>query len=469
MNRPSIWIIGDNQDSIERLKTSVATEGVHVLTSCQRPQDGISLGNFPAGRILLVIITSFSSQLALDTLCQIRLTDRALPVIMVPAKSSESQAIAAFRAGVTDYLEPPLSFTELRAYLRRCLKDVWINDHKGGSVGDAQLIGSSIGMQNIKASIKKVALTDSNVIITGETGTGKELVAELIYRNSVRNQKPFISLNCAAIPDTLLESELFGYERGAFTGAVAAQKGKFELAQGGTLFLDEIGEMSPIAQAKILRAIDTKQIFRLGGQTGRQLNVRLIAASNQPLKQLTHEGKFRKDLFFRLNVAAIDVPPLRDRREDIPALLRYFIHHFNQRWGRSVQGVSSNALDVLLRYAWPGNVRELRNVLERVIAEPDLSEIDRRDLPEEIRASHMKGSLTSEAERDRIMTALCLTQWNKSRTAQQLRWSRMTLYRKLAKYQIQRQSAVPVRTPRSSDTSYENDFVTTVHGCDSSL
>jgi two-component system response regulator HydG/two-component system response regulator AtoC len=291
-------------------------------------------------------------------------------------------------------------------------------------------------MQDIRNYIKKVALTDSNVLITGETGTGKDLVAGLIHGNSARKEKPFVCLNCAAIPETLLESELFGYERGAFTGAVCSQKGKFELADGGTLFLDEIGEMGSLAQAKILRAIDTKQICRLGGQVGRRLDVRLIAATNQPLKHLVQEQKFRKDLYFRLNVTNIDVPPLRDRRPDIPELVTHFIHNLNQRWGRAVQDVGPEAMEAFVHYGWPGNVRELKNVLESLFVEPGLCKIYLRDLPAEIQGTHIVTE-TTNAERDQIIVALRLTKWNKTQAAQQLHWSRMTLYRKLARYQIQ--------------------------------
>jgi transcriptional regulator with PAS, ATPase and Fis domain len=258
----------------------------------------------------------------------------------------------------------------------------------------------------------------------------------------VRNHKPFVCLNCAAIPDTLLESELFGYERGAFTGALAVQKGKFELAHGGTLFLDEIGEMGPMAQAKILRAIETKQIYRLGGQVGHRLDVRFLAATNQPLKQLMQADKFRTDLFYRLSVTTIHLPPLRDRRVDIPALVDYFIQQFNERWGRDVIGVTPDALTALVGYAWPGNVREVKNVLERLFVDPNLHEIDYGGLPDEIRMGAI-GITKTNGEAERIMAALHQTQWNKSRAAQELQWSRMTLYRKLIKYQIKRMHDMP--------------------------
>lgn len=435
MNRPNIYIVGDDHDAVQQLKASVAGKGFPVLGSGISSHDLVPFDQLPDDRIGLVMITSASRE-SLDLVGHIREKDRNLPVIIAPAKSSEAQAIAAFRAGASDYLQPPTTIPEVMSCLRRWLSDDVTKGSRSEIVGDGQLIARSTAMQEIKASIKKLALTDSSVLITGETGTGKDLVAELIYRNSTRNQKPFVCLNCAAIPEALLESELFGHERGAFTGAVCAQKGKFEQAQGGTLFLDEIGEMGLAAQAKILRAIDTKQIYRLGGQGGRRYDVRLIAATNQPLKQLVQEGKFRKDLFFRLKVATIDVPPLRNRQEEIPTLLNYFIHKLNLRRERVVHGVSPQAMEAFVRYSWPGNVRELKNVLESLFADPSIQEITWEHLPEDIRTTPL-GPEFSNAERKRILAVLNLTKWNKTWAARQLHWSRMTLYRKLAKYHIQ--------------------------------
>jgi DNA-binding NtrC family response regulator len=435
MNQLGIFIVGDDRDSVQRLKVLTAAQGYPVLGAAVSLHDNFALELVVDRRIGVVIIAS-ASQASVDLVRDVRLRNPSLPVIMAPDESSQAQAIAAFRAGASDYLQPPVSISDLLSCLKR-----WLSARATGSslhdlLGGGELIGNSTAMQDIKNYMKKVALTDSNILITGETGTGKDLVAGLIHRNSARKEKSFVCLNCAAIPETLLESELFGYERGAFTGAVSAQKGKFELAHGGTLFLDEIGEMGPIAQAKILRAIDTKQICRLGGQVGRQLDVRLIAATNQPLKQLVQEERFRKDLFFRLNVTSIDVPPLRSRREDIPALLKYFIHDLNQRWGRAVQDITPDAMKAFVHYDWPGNVRELKNVLESLFVEPDLSQIDCQDLPEDIQANNI-GKEISSAERQRIVSVLALTKWNKTRAAEQLNWSRMTLYRKLAKYQIE--------------------------------
>lgn len=292
-------------------------------------------------------------------------------------------------------------------------------------------------MREIKAYIGKVALTNSIVLITGETGTGKELVAELIHNNSLRQEMPFVCLNCAAIPDGLLESELFGYEKGAFTGAYSNKDGMLKLADGGTVFFDEIGDMSPFAQAKVLRAIESKTVYRLGGMRNISLDVRVIAATNQDLDHSVAEGKFRKDLYFRLNVARIHIPPLRDRKEDIILLLDYYIQELNRQFGLNVEGFDEEALDYLLCYDWPGNVRELKNLLEAIFISLPSRRITLLDMPKPFRR-HLKDTEgLPQNERDRLLAALFSTNWNKSKAAQKLHWSRMTLYRKMAKYQIE--------------------------------
>jgi transcriptional regulator with PAS, ATPase and Fis domain len=290
-------------------------------------------------------------------------------------------------------------------------------------------------MREINAYIGQVASTDSTVLITGETGTGKELVAELIHRRSPRAGKPFVSINCAAIPEGLLESELFGYERGAFTGAHAQKEGALKLANQGTAFFDEIGDMNPEGQAKILRAIESREIRRLGGKGNIPLNLRVIAATNQDLEQRVAEGKFRKDLYFRLNVARIFLPPLRDRKEDIPALLGHYIEELNRRLGREVEGLTEDAMDPLIHYEWPGNVRELKNLLEAIYVTLHSRRIAFTDLPDQFRRL-VKTERLPEDERGRLLAALLATKWNKSQAAQKLHWSRMTLYRKMTKYHI---------------------------------
>jgi len=301
--------------------------------------------------------------------------------------------------------------------------------------GGARLVGMSAPAHGVRTAIRRAAATDSNVLITGETGTGKELVAELIHRNSARAKQPMVCVNCAAIPDTLLESELFGYERGAFTGAVSAMPGKVEQAAGGTIFLDEIGDMSPHAQAKILRAIESREVHRLGGRRPIRLDVRVIAATNRDLDDLAMNDAFRKDLYFRLNVARVHIAPLRERRSDIPLLVRHYVREFNRTFRGGVRELEPEAMDRLITYDWPGNVRELRNVIESAFGARPAACITWLDLPEWLRARMGEREVPPD-EQERILSALAATNWNKSKAAEKLEWSRMTLYRKLAKYQM---------------------------------
>src|SRR5262249_31815944 len=263
-----------------------------------------------------------------------------------------------------------------------------------------------------------------------------ELVAEMVHRQSRRRDRPFITINCAAIPDSLLESELFGYERGAFTGAQARQEGKLKEADGGSVFLDEIGDMSAYGQAKILRVIEGKEIQSLGRNGNIPVDVRIIAATNQDLEAMVGEGKFRKDLFFRLNVARIHLPPLRERKEDLPYLINYYVHHFNACFGRNVERLPDEAVESLFAYDWPGNVRELKNLLEAVFVEMPSGDSATPQLPLQFRRCCAELKSTPADERQRLLWALSMTNWNKSKAADKLQWSRMTLYRKMARYKI---------------------------------
>jgi transcriptional regulator with PAS, ATPase and Fis domain len=300
----------------------------------------------------------------------------------------------------------------------------------------APLLGDSVLMREIKAYIGKVAVTDSTVLITGETGTGKELIAELLHRKSPRQKKPLICVNCAAIPETLIESELFGYDRGAFTGAYTAKDGLLKAAAGGTIFFDEIGEMSLSAQAKVLRALECKEVYPVGGKHRVPLDVRILAATNQELESLVEGDKFRTDLFFRLNVARIHLPPLRDRKEDLPLLCAHYVQEFNRRFQGAVEGLSAEVWDMFQRYSWPGNVRELKNVLEAAFINRPSRTIGCLDLPAAFRRQCHDIPSLSPDERERVLAALLATNGNKSKAAEQLHCSRMTLYRKLTKYQI---------------------------------
>jgi DNA-binding NtrC family response regulator len=391
----------------------------------------------------------------LDLARQVHRRDRRIPVILVARNSSEDLAIAALRAGVADYFKLPVPLEELAESAGRCLAGLAPSDSPARRVtpgppaaDDGRIVGDSPAMREMKAYIGQVATMDTNVLITGETGTGKELVAGLIHRSSPRSAQPFVCINCAGIPDALLESELFGHERGAFTGAHAAKDGLLKMADGGSAFLDEIGDMSPQAQAKILRALETRHVYRVGGRASISLDVRIIAATNQDLERLVAENTFRKDLYFRLNVARIHLPPLRDRREDIPPLFDHYIRDLNRRFGRDVEGLTEEALARLLRYDWPGNVRELRNLLEAVFVKLVSPRILLSDLPEQVQRRLKDADDLPQSERDRLLSALLSTRWNKSKAAQQLHWSRMTLYRKMAKYHLAAEPAAGDLPPR---------------------
>ncbi len=313
---------------------------------------------------------------------------------------------------------------------------------RNASSADRTIVGQCRQLRDLRAYLAKVASVDSTVLVTGETGTGKQLMAELIHRTSARRNGPFITVNCAAIPDSLVESELFGYERGAFTGAMHAKPGKLEMADGGTFFLDEIGDMHPVAQAKLLNVLETRQVERLGARRAQRINVRFIAATNQDLEAMVEKHAFRRDLYYRLNVTRLHLPPLRERRDDIPSLLAHYARELNRDFGIKVDGFTPGALECLRAYPWPGNVRELRNVLEAVFVNRPTGLVSVADLPESCRRH--AASLESPAhERELLLSALTTTSWNVSKAARSLQWSRMTVYRKMAKHRIDRPADFP--------------------------
>jgi transcriptional regulator with PAS, ATPase and Fis domain len=299
------------------------------------------------------------------------------------------------------------------------------------------LVGESEPMAMLAAYIPKVARSGATVLITGETGTGKERVAQAIHTLSRRSAKPFVVVNCGALPDSLIESELFGHTRGAFTGAIAATRGKLVEADGGTLFLDEIGEMSLYAQARLLRVLETQEVQPLGGAPAHRVDIRVVAATNRELESEVAERRFRADLYYRLNVARLVIPPLRDRPGDVALLARHVIAELNQRNSTDVEGPEPDLLAALAAYEWPGNVRELRNVIEAVFIDPPSGRVGFQHLPLAFQALFGRYRRTTPAsERSRLIDALERTKWNKAEAAKALKWSRMTLYRKLVKYHV---------------------------------
>jgi two-component system, NtrC family, response regulator AtoC len=329
-----------------------------------------------------------------------------VPVIMITAYGSVGQAVEAIKAGAFDYIEKPFEQDLIRAIVDKAVRQAMANraapraalyaggDGENGRYG---LVGQSAEMHGIFDVIDKVADSPSTVLITGESGTGKELVAKALHEHSSRKNGPFIKINCAAIPKTLMESELFGYEKGAFTGATSSKPGRFELADGGSLFLDEIGEIPVEMQVKLLRAIQESEFERVGGIKTLKVDVRLITATNRDLEQEIARGNFREDLYYRLNVVPLQIPPLRKRRGDIPYLVRHIVRKFNERLKKNVAGLSDEALAVLESHSWPGNIRELENVLERTILFCKAETIERADLPSELTAQADAGANSAAA------------------------------------------------------------------------
>lgn len=378
--------------------------------------------------------------------------------ILITGYGTIQNAIQAMRLGAFEYLLKPLDFDELQIVLERAQEFQRLHRENRQYRQEIQrqfradnLIGHSEAMRHILDLIDKVSDSDSTVLIYGESGTGKELVARAIHYRSARMDKPLVPINCAAIPPDLLESELFGYEKGAFTGAHRTKIGRFEYANGGTLFLDEVGEMSPQLQVKLLRVLQERSFERLGGVRSVQVDVRIIAATNRDLERSIQEGRFREDLYYRLSVIPIQIPPLRERKEDIPLLVEHFLEKFNRQKGRQISGIAPEAMERLLAYSWPGNVRELENLMERLVVLKRSGRIVLEDLPEKMRSDDSQESLGSivlpeggihldaavhRLERELILQALRRTKGVKKEAAQLLGMKRTTLIQKMKRNNI---------------------------------
>jgi two-component system response regulator HydG len=374
-----------------------------------------------------------------------------IPVVIMTAHGTIDDAINAIKLGAYDYITKPFPKEKLLGVLERLLdhqrlasenKQLREELHRGSGSADS-IIFRSTTFREVYDLTLQVAESDANILVMGESGTGKELIASALHRNSTRRGKPFVSLNCAALSDTLLESQLFGHVRGAFTGAVMNQKGLLEEADGGTLFLDEIGDVSPAVQAKLLRVTQEKDFIVLGSTRTRKVDVRFVAATNKDLMNEVREGRFREDLYYRLNVISINLPPLRDRRDDIEPLARHFLKTFTRRMKKDLIGIESDALQALLQYDWPGNVRELENVMERavILARGNMITIGllpldarREALPSPTGTAQLIG--LDEIERQHITSILKETGFHKSRASEILGISRKTLDRKIAEYDL---------------------------------
>jgi two-component system response regulator HydG len=385
----------------------------------------------------------------LEALSQIKVFNPSIPIIIMTAYSSVDSAVEALKKGAYDYLTKPLDFEVLKICIERAMEhrqlkeeNLILRETLGKNFDTRNIVARSESMLRILDTVSRVAPTESTVLITGESGTGKELIAGAIHFNSPRKHGPFIKINCAAVSETLLDSELFGHEKGAFTGAHRRREGKFELANGGTIFLDEVSEMSLLMQAKILRAIQEKEITRVGGDEIIKVDVRVIAATNKDLETEIQQGRFREDLFWRLNVVSINIPPLRERRDDIPLLADHFLKMFASKNNKQIKGFTPKAMDRIIRYMWPGNVRQLMNAIESAVVLSQSPYIDENDLPlpmqEKIPSKkeiYELGNMTlEEVEKMVILRTLRLTGGNKSETARKLGITRKTLNEKLKRY-----------------------------------
>ncbi len=372
-------------------------------------------------------------------------------IVIMTAFGSRDLAMQAIQAGAYDYFTKPFKLDEMEMVIRRALERARLlreirrlRQERESEVRWENIIGISAPMREVYRILKRIEDTDITVLITGESGTGKELIAEAIHRHSPRKERPFVKLNCVAIPEGLLESELFGYERGAFTGAHRRKEGKFELADGGTIFLDEIGDMSPATQAKILRVIQDKVIEHVGGTTSRKVDVRIIAATNKDLSRAVKEGNFREDLFFRLNVMTVHLPPLRKRPEDIPLLIEHFIETANRKHHRHVVGMTREAMACLLTYPWPGNVREMENLLERLVVMSETEWIDKAALPDFLQVETPDFSLETpplpdilaDMERTLIIDALRKSSGIQAKAAKRLGITERSLWHRIKKLGI---------------------------------
>jgi two-component system response regulator HydG len=450
-NRPvSILVVDDDKTHRIMLKTMLKQWGWQI----EEADDGTTaieaVHRTPFDAILMdVRMTKLDG---IEALRQIHAYNPAIPVVIMTAYSSVDAAVEAIKIGAHDYLTKPLDFDRLKLTMAHALDHRQVQENKdssrknkGPAMDAGGIIGNSEPMRELLEMVSYVAPTEASVLISGESGTGKELIAAALHYNSARKNGPFVKVNCAALVENLLESELFGHEKGAFTGADRRREGKFVQANGGTIFLDEISETSPGMQAKLLRVLQEHEVQRVGGQETLAVDARVLAASNRNLEEAVAQGTFREDLYYRLNVVTLQVPPLKERREDIPFLAEYFVEKFAKKNNRQVAGITPRCMALLLNYPWPGNVRELENAIERGIILMRGDYLDEESLPLSVHrfAAKNEGAPASaavppgsleEAEQTVIKNILAETGGNKSEASRRLNITRKTLLSKMHKY-----------------------------------
>lgn len=451
---PMVLVVDDDQAHRLMLKTMLEDWNYRV----EEAEDGLKALDFiRKGPVDLVLMDMRMPNMdGIEATREINGYNPAIPIIIMTAYSSIPSAVEALKSGAHDYLTKPLDFDAMRLVMERALEHTHLQQENEAlrqqlaRLQVPEMFGRSPAMQQLLETVALVAPSDATVLITGESGTGKGLIARAIHTNSSRKAKPLVEVNCAAIPETLVESELFGHEKGSFTGASRQRLGRFAQAHGGTIFLDEIGDLSSSIQAKLLRVLQEGDIQRVGSDASIPVDVRVLAATNRKLKDMVTEGGFREDLYYRLNVVALEVPPLRERVEDIPILAKHFWEGFAEKNRKKVKGIVPKAMDLLLKYHWPGNVRELENAMERAVILLRGEYISEKELPlsiqklsqEEQRLEEegglvdfaKEGVTLEEMEKRVILQALKETDGNKSETARKLGITRRTLQLKLKKY-----------------------------------
>ena len=443
----NIAVVDDEIIVQKRLKGALEKEGHRVLTYASGEELLRDLELRPFELIFLDVVLPGLN--GMEVLGRVKARLPEAEVIMITGHASLEAAIGAIKDGAFHYLSKPLMLEDIRSLThmvqerhRLLEENRRLKSRLEPLEGWGEMIGVSSKMKEVFAIIRKVAPLDCSVIIQGGSGTGKELVARLIHRESPRRDRPFMAFNCGGFTEELIASELFGYERGAFTGAIATKIGILETAHRGTVFMDEIGDMPPSMQGKLLRVIQEHRIFRVGGNKPIQLDLRFLAATNKDLKRAVAEGRFREDLYFRLNVVQINLPHLMERREDIPLLLRHFLNVFSQRFAKKIRGIDREALAVLRDYSYPGNVRELQNIMERAVALAEGEELTVADLPldlQELAAGRPDlWSTLEEQEKSYIHQVLQATQYHLGESARILALPRTTLWRKMKKYGLSR-------------------------------
>jgi two-component system response regulator AtoC len=455
--RARILIADDDEVSRQLFAETLEKEGYRVDRAESGAQVLSLLRDEPYE--LLIIDVRMPGMSGLEVTRALHEKHSSLPIIVMTAFGSIETAVEAIHEGAFDFISKPMNLEELKKTVSRALAQRAIRNREGKGGEDNKdaeesgtIIGKSPAMVEVYKIVARVAPTRSAVLILGESGTGKELIAKAIHQHGPRASRPFVALDCGALSETLLESELFGHARGAFTGAVADKRGVFEEAQGGTCFLDEIGDVSPNMQAKLLRVLQEHEVRRVGGKDWVKVDVRVVAATNQNLDELVRKGTFRQDLYYRLNVVAIHLPPLRKRAEDIPFLARHFLKRYSQENGKSITAISDKALESLCGYFWPGNIRELENAIEQAVALSNQPVLTPDDLPAAVRANG-PSKLTDdplqseqflfsdtptleEVKKRYVLHVLRSAQGNVSRTAKVLNIDRRSLYRMLVRYKI---------------------------------